>query len=574
MSFRNFRVPYDVAEPFQKRVAYFSMEFAIDQPLKIYSGGLGFLAGSHMRSAYELRQNMIGIGILWKYGYYDQGRHTDGTLQPSWIEKTYSFLEDTGIRFQIDVNGAAVWVKALYLAPEVFGTAPLFLLSTDLPENDFLSQTISHRLYDSNAETKVAQYILLGVGGARLIEELGFEPEVYHLNEAHGLSAAFQVYSRLEDKQAVLSRFVFTTHTPEEAGNEKHDIELCHRMGYFCGLSIDEVRSLTGIQDNRFNHSLAALRLSRLANGVSRLHGEVSREMWSRYPGICPIISITNAQNFTYWADKPLYEAREQEDAAAFDRRKRYLKEQAFQIIADHKGKIFSPDVLTMVWARRFASYKRPDFLTQDMERFERLIGRMHYPIQIIWAGKPYPQDQAAIDTFNHLMRLSRSYKNMVVLTGYELSLSRSLKQCADVWLNNPRVPREASGTSGMTAAMNGAVNLSTNDGWIPEFIRPGENGFVVPPADYASMSIEAQDRYDLDALYDLIEKQILPMYYENREGWRGIVQNAMGDVKETFNSNRMAREYYELMYNAAGSDRTNVPSSERVARLEKELCS
>lgn len=549
------------------------MEFAIDQPLKIYSGGLGFLAGSHMRSAYELRQNMVGIGILWKYGYYDQNRHSDGSLQPSWIEKTYSFLEDTGIRFQIAVNGAPVWVKAWYLAPEIFNTAPLFLLSTDLPENDYLAQTISHRLYDSNVETKVAQYILLGVGGARLIEELGFAPEVYHLNEAHGLSAAFQVYSRLRDKQALRNRFVFTTHTPEEAGNEKHDIRLCHRMGYFCGLSMDEVRALTGIQDDCFNHSLVALRLSRIANGVSQLHGAVSREMWSRYSGICPIISITNAQNFSYWADKALYEACEQGDNAAFDRRKHYLKEQAFQIIADRKGKIFSPDVLTMVWARRFASYKRPDFLTRDMERFERLIGRMHYPIQIIWAGKPYPQDQAAIDTFNHLMRMSRSYKNMVVLTGYELALSRSLKQCADVWLNNPRVPREASGTSGMTAAMNGAVNLSTADGWIPEFIRPGENGFLVPPADYANMSTEEQDRYDLDALYDLLEHQILPMYYEDRDGWRHIVQNAMADVQVQFDSNRMAREYYEQMYNAAGAERTNGQSNERVPRREKELC-
>jgi len=305
---------------------------------------------------------------------------------------------------------------------------------------------------------------------------------------------------------------------------------------------------------------------------VSKLHGVVSREMWSRYPGICPIISITNAQNFSYWADKPLYEAQAKHDDAAFDRRKRYLKEQTFQIVADRKGKIFSPDVLTIVWARRFASYKRPDFLTQDLERFERLIGRMHYPVQIIWAGKPYPQDQGAIDIFNRLVRMSRSYKNMVVLTGYELALSRSLKQCADVWLNNPRVPREASGTSGMTAAMNGAVNLSTCDGWIPEFIRPGENGFVVPMADYQHMSTEEQDRYDLDSLYDLLENQILPMYYEDRDGWRRIVQNAMADVREDFESNRMAREYYELMYNAGGGERMN-GQRDYASQLATELC-
>ena len=172
------------------------MEFATHQPLKIYSGGLGFLAGSHLRSAYELRQNLVGIGILWKYGYYDQARHQDQTLNVTWNEKTYSFLEDTGIKFQITVHEHPVWVKVFYLAPETFKTAPLFLLSTDVPENDYVSQTITHRLYDANVATKVAQFILLGVGGAKLMEVIGFNPELYHLNEAHGLSAAFYLYKR------------------------------------------------------------------------------------------------------------------------------------------------------------------------------------------------------------------------------------------------------------------------------------------------------------------------------------------------------------------------------------------
>jgi starch phosphorylase len=494
---------------------------------------------------------MIGIGILWKYGYYDQSRNQDGTLQPAWVEKHYSFLADTGIKFQIQVNNSPVWVKAYYLAPEVFETAPLFLLSTDLPENDYLAQTICHRLYDSNIETKVAQYILLGVGGAKLINALGFNPDVYHLNEAHGLSAAFEVYSQHKDKKALRSKLVFTTHTPEEAGNEKHDIHLCHRMGYFCGLGIDEVRALTGMPDDSFNHSLAALRLARLANGVSKLHGEVSRQMWSKYPGICPIISITNAQDFKYWADKALYRSMDEGNDTEFDRHKRYLKQNTFELIADRKGKLFSPDVLTIVWARRFAAYKRPDFLTQDLERFNKLLNRVHYPVQIIWAGKPYPQDHGAIEIFNRLVQMSRSYKNMVVLTGYELALSRSLKESADVWLNNPRVPREASGTSGMTAAMNGAVNLSTCDGWIPEFINPGKNGFVVPMVDYAHMPTAEQDAYDLHSLYDIIENQILPTYYEDRNSWRKIAQTGMQDVRVQFDSNRMAREYYELMYHA-----------------------
>ena len=178
MSFNEFKVPYTIGERFSKKVAYFSMEFAIHQPLKIYSGGLGFLSGSHMRSAYELKQNLIGIGILWKYGYYDQARNQDQTLQVQWNEKVYNFLEDTGIKFQIPIHDHPVWVKAYYLNPTVFNTAPIFLLRTDLPENDYVSQTISHRLYDANVATKVAQFILLGIGGARLIDELGFNPDV------------------------------------------------------------------------------------------------------------------------------------------------------------------------------------------------------------------------------------------------------------------------------------------------------------------------------------------------------------------------------------------------------------
>src|ERR1700749_359001 len=212
MSFTQFTVPYPVDDRYSKKIAYFSMEFATHQPLKIYSGGLGFLAGSHLRSAFELRQNLIGIGILWKYGYYDQTRNQDQTLQVTFMERNYSFLEDTGIKFQIMIHENPAWVKAFYLNPDTFCSAPLFLLSTDLPENDYVSQTITHRLYDANVATKVAQFILLGVGGAKLIDELNFNPEVYHLNEAHGISSAFYLYKKYGSVEEVKKRLVFTTH--------------------------------------------------------------------------------------------------------------------------------------------------------------------------------------------------------------------------------------------------------------------------------------------------------------------------------------------------------------------------
>lgn len=551
MDFRNFKMPYSIAPEYSTKAAYFSMEFAIDQSLKIYSGGLGFLAGSHMRSAYNLKQDLVGIGILWKFGYYDQARNHDQTLQPTWTKKIYSYLQDTGIKFQIEIHSAPVWVKVWYLDPEIFNTAPMFFLSTDVPENDHVSKTICHRLYDSNESTKLAQYILLGKGGAKLLDEMNFERDVYHLNEAHGLPAAFYLLRKFGgDLEKVKEKLVFTTHTPEEAGNEKHNINLCYDMSYFCGLSIDEVKSIEGVHDDRFNHSLCALKMSRIANGVSKLHGVVSNEMWSKYPGICKIKSITNAQEFKYWADHPLYDFKDENDNESFDDRKKHIKKRLFKTVADQCGKLFDPNVFTIVWARRFAGYKRADLLLQDKERFDKLLNNPKYPVQIIWAGKPYPMDYSAISTFNSLVEESKTRKNMAVLTGYELALSKLLKQGSDLWLNNPRVPREASGTSGMTAAMNGSVNFSTDDGWIPEFAKSGENSFVVPIADYKNMSIYEQDNYDLNKLYEILENEILPTYYDQPEKWRKIVKTAMDDVKTAFNSDRMAAEYYSEIYN------------------------
>ncbi|OCK53327.1 alpha-glucan family phosphorylase [Chryseobacterium sp. CBo1] len=551
MDFRNFQMPFSINPKYSKRVAYFSMEFAIEQVLKIYSGGLGFLAGSHMRSAYNLNQDLIGIGILWKFGYYDQARNHDQTLQPTWTKKMYSFLEDTGIKFQIEIHSAPVWVKVWYLDPEIFNTAPMFLLSTDVPENDHVSKTICHRLYDANESTKLAQYILLGKGGAKLLDEMNIERDVYHLNEAHGLPAAFHLLKKYNgDIQKVKEKLVFTTHTPEEAGNEKHNLRLCYDMSYFSGLSMEEAKKIEGSDGDLFNHSLCALKMARVANGVSKLHGEVSRAMWSKYPGICEIKSITNAQEFKYWGDKELYIAKDENNDTLFDYRKKILKKRLFRIVADQTGNLFDPNVFTIVWARRFAGYKRADLLLHDKERFRKLLNNPKYPVQIIWAGKPYPMDYSSISMFNVLVEESKNHKNMAVLTGYELSLSKSLKQGSDLWLNNPRVPREASGTSGMTAAMNGSINLSTDDGWIPEFAKPGENSFVVPKADYLNMSIYEQDNYDLNKLYEILENEILPTYYDQHDKWRKIQHNSMKDVKENFNSDRMADEYYNLLYN------------------------
>jgi starch phosphorylase len=537
-------LPFSPNKKFDKSVAYFSMEFALDQAFKIYSGGLGFLAGSHMRSAYALKQNLIGIGMLWKYGYYDQGRKRDNSMEPHFHEKIYHFLTYTGIRFQIPMLGKQVWVAAYYLSPEVFNTAPMFFLTTDTDGNDPETRSISYTLYDADVTMKVAQCMVLGIGGARLLHELKYEPQVYHFNEAHAVSAVFPLFKKYKKVTELRKRIVFTTHTPEEAGNEKHDINYLNGLGFFSGVSLATVRKITGIHDNVFNHSLAALRLSRNANGVSKLHGEVSRKMWKSYPGICEITHITNAQNKTYWVDSRLEDAREKGDLDAIAARKKELKTTLFKTVADQCGKLFDPNVLTIVWARRFAAYKRPDILTWNEERFKKLLNNTELPIQVIWAGKPYPKDGGAIDTFNRLFYLSHYFPNMAILTGYELALSKLLKDGSDVWLNTPVVTREASGTSGMTAAMNASLNFSTYDGWICEFAKDGENAFIIPVAEGPDINKE-----DCDHLFDLLENQILPMYYQKRRDWNQMILNSMNDVGKYFDSDRMATEYYEKLY-------------------------
>ena len=537
-------------------VAYFSMEFAIDQALKNYSGGLGFLSGSHLRSAFELRQNLIGVGILWKYGYYDQERNSNALMKTSFIEKNYSFLQDTDLMFTVNVHNAPVHVRAFLLRPEVFGSAPLFLLSTDLPENDAESRSITHCLYDANEATRIAQSIVLGIGGAMLLDLLQLTPEIYHLNEGHGVALNFYLYAKYKTLDEVRKKVVFTTHTPENAGNEEHSFDLLDEMSFFYQLNKLEVRSLLGMEGTNFSYTLAALKLAHKANGVSKLHGEVARNMWDHQQGVCEIISITNAQNKNYWVDSSIDQAITNQDELAFRTRKTALKKQLFKIIADQCGKLFDENKLTIVWARRFAGYKRADLIMQDWERFLKLINNNQYPVQMIWAGKPYPEDTEGIDLFNQIITKVKPLANCAVLTGYELELSACLKKGADLWLNNPRMYHEASGTSGMTAAMNGAVNLSMPDGWVPEFAKDGENCFLITPANQEKPT-DQKDSIENSNLMEILEHTVLPTYYRDHKKWFNILKQAASDVDPEFESARLARQYYELMYKVSMPEET-----------------
>ncbi|WP_422008940.1 alpha-glucan family phosphorylase [Roseivirga pacifica] len=541
--------PYKFGKGYEKPVAYFSMEFAIDQPLKIYSGGLGFLAGSHMRSAYDLKQNVIGIGILWKYGYYDQTRKHNNEMDALWQERHYNFLEDTGIVLEVTIDNHPVKVKVFYLPPEVFGTAPIFLLSTDHPENDHLAHTITHKLYDNNIATRIAQYVVLGIGGAKLLEVLGYEVDLYHFNEAHALPAAFRLLEKLGSLDELKQKLVFTTHTPVKAGNEVNDPNLLHKLGFFNGFTIKDIEDLVGFENGMFNHTLAALRMSKIANAVSKKHCEVSRDMWGGFEDVCDIIPITNAQNKAYWVDDEIEKAYQKKNDKKFLKRKLEMKKALFELVADQTGKIFDPNVLTIVWARRFAGYKRADLIARDAERFERLLNNKKYPVQIIWAGKPYPLDHGAVSTFNWLVHFTRKFHNATILTGYELGLSALMKKGSDVWLNNPRIPLEASGTSGMTAAMNGSLNFSTNDGWILEFGEHGKNGFVIPEVD-TSLPEGGQDQHDAEHMMQILEDEIVPMYYDDKAAWTTMNYQSMEDVEKYFRAARMADEYYKKLYN------------------------
>jgi starch phosphorylase len=537
--------PYKPAKKYDKKVAYFSMEFGIHQALKIYSGGLGFLAGSHMRSAYELKQNMIGVGMLWKYGYYDQARNEDQTLRTDFIEKSYSFLEDTGIEVEVPLhNNPGVKVRAYILKPEIFGCVPMYLLSTDVEGNDHLSRTITNHLYDSNELTRVSQSIILGIGGAKVVEALG-GADTYHLNEGHALPAFYY----LRDQGVKKEQFAFTTHTPEKAGNEERDARHLNRCGFFGRTLSEQELRLEMVNDGMLNYTVSALRMANKSNAVSKLHSIVANDMWKDFDGINKIIPITNAQNQKFWQDEEIKDAWQKKSAKKFKTRKTTLKNNLFNVVLNQTKKIFDPNVITIVWARRFAGYKRADMFLYDLERFEKLLSNEKYPVQIIWAGKPYPKDYYAIDIFNHLVNFSKNRKNLAVLTGYEIDLSKQLKCGSDIWLNTPRITREASGTSGMTAAFNGSVNLSINDGWIPEFQKHGENCFVLPELDH-KRPVWEQDQEDCANLFDILENEVLPTYYNNPKKWQEIVFNGITDTIPAFSSNRMAKQYYEDLYN------------------------
>jgi len=534
---------------YKKRVAYFCMEYGIDHALKNYAGGLGFLAGSHCKSAYDLKQPMVGIGILWKHGYYSQIRKSDQSMEVLFEEKRYAFLEETNLRFTINISKHEVWVTAYYLPPNVFNTIPIFFLSTDLKENDYLAQTISQKLYDSNPETSIAASILLGVGGAKLLELIGWEPECYHLNESHALPLAYYLFRRHHHQKSEISkRLVFTNHTPEEAGNRFYEVSLLKKMGFFLDLEQAEIDELSVIKDCRLDLSLTAFNLSAKSNAVSTLHRNTMVKKWTIDQKDTRLISITNAQHANFWKDDLLFEYMEKNDLNGMLQLKKKRKQRLLEYVADQSGKIFKENVCTIVFAKRFAGYKRPDIFFHEMDHFVRFISNKEMPVQLIWAGKPYPMDYNGIGMFDKIVNLCKAYPNCAILVGYEMAMARWLKSGADIWLNVPRLYHEACGTSGMTAAMNGAINVAIPDGWYAEFAEDEKNGFIIPTCD-THLSDDVQDDLDAASLYHVLEKKAVPMYYQLPMDWAAMMKKAMQDIIPAFDSARLAKAYYENLY-------------------------
>ncbi len=537
----------------------------MDQSLVTYSGGLGFLAGSHMLSAGYLQLPMVGVTMLWSYGYYDQRIASDGQVEVAYLRKYYDFLTDTGLYTEVEIFGEKVKVKAYLVQPELYGTCPVYLLTTDIEGNSEWAKSISYKLYDGNEKIRIAQETVLGVAGIRILQAAQFNFDVVHMNEGHALPAAFELLNQYGgDLEAVKKRTVFTTHTPVAAGNEVHWVDTLLEGGFFSGASRETAVELGG---ENFSLTVAALRMSRIANAVSQLHGLVANKMWEWVEGRCPIRAITNAVNLKYWQDYSLFKGPRTDEYLL--QTKRRMKEELFKYIANVAGKMFDPDVLTIVWARRFADYKRAWLILMDKERIEKLLNKNK--IQIIFAGKFHPDDVMGKEMFNKLLNRSHSMKNVVVLPGYELELSGMLKRGSDIWLNTPLRPFEASGTSGMSANMNGTLHLSIYDGWTVEGTFNGINGYTV---EYEGLDDEMpwEERHwkDHKCVMDILEKQIIPTYYKDKTEWARLMRQAIRTSEAYFNSDRMVIEYYNRLYKPIAHDDSSTGSEKKEMKISE----
>jgi glycogen phosphorylase len=593
-------------------VAYLSAEFALADCLHTYSGGLGVLAGDHVRSASDLGLPFVGVGLAYRDGYFRQlidadGRQLTEPATNDWERQPVSpVLDGAGERLVVEVEMGDGVVRVQAWAVEV-GRVQVYLLDSDVPGNTPEHRAITAHLYGGDRDTRLRQELVLGVGGVRLLAAVGLHPAVLHLNEGH---AAFAGLERLRPRltagmdlagavAAARTELVFTTHTPVPAGHDRFERELAAThlapLAEQLGVRFDELWSLaTGTGEPDWNQTVLALRLAGRANGVARLHGRVSREMWAHlWPDEptdrVPIDHVTNGVHVERWtgpeigrvveraagagwqhrfdadawaavrdvAADELWAARNAARRRLIDVARRRLSEQAARLGVGPDGSQLDGDVLTIGFARRFATYKRATLLAHDVDRLTRIVADPQRPVQLLIAGKAHPADQPGQQLIRELVRLShdpRFQGRIAFLEGYDLELGNALTSGADVWLNNPLRPFEASGTSGMKAAMNGVLNLSVLDGWWDEAVADlaelADVGFGWAVGDTAEDRDRAsQDASDAAALYALLEDQVVPLFHDRNEDgiplrWITMMKDSIRVLTPRFSTHRMVAEY------------------------------
>ncbi len=622
-------------------IAYFSAEFGLSECLPIYSGGLGVLAGDHLKSASDLGVPLVGVGLLYQKGYFSQYLNIDGWQQEVYVENDFYNMP---IELASDVQGQPLTIGVQYPGRVVYariwcvtvGRVKLYLLDTNIDNNSLEDRVITANLYGGDREMRIKQEIMLGIGGLRALKAMGIEPAVCHMNEGH---AAFMALERIrlaqqesglnfeEALEATKSGNVFTVHTPVKAGNDEFGPEMMDKYfaDYFPQLGLNEKQFLALGRFNMENGSeqfkmpVLAMRLSSYRNGVSKLHGEVSRNMWTGiWPGVptaeVPITSITNGIHIRTWLSEEmntLYErylgpnwADEATDQSLWQNVHNIPDEEIWRTHLIGKGnlvafarnrlkaqmqrrgtyhtelnwadEVLDQETLTIGFARRFASYKRGNLLLKDPQRLMRLLMDVNRPVQIVFAGKAHPRDNEGKEIIRQIIHFANQYdvrRRIVFLENYNMDVGAALVRGVDVWLNNPRPPMEASGTSGMKAAINGALNLSTLDGWWCEGYRP-EGGWVIGVGEsYDDPGY--QDTVESQALYNILENEIIPLFYSRGKdniprAWIHRMKNSMNWITPRFNTHRMVTDYAEKFYIPAAAKYRAL--NDRAQQKAKEL--
>ncbi len=530
------------------KVAYFCMEFGLNKELPIYAGGLGILAGDHLKSAKDIDVPLIGIGILWKKDYTTQLIGDDGRPYDVYPNHEFPTVKDTGKTIQVRVRGMDVTCKVMMV--DKYGNVPLYLLDTNFEGNEDYGW-ITSKLYGGVDQDRIAQEIVLGIGGIRALRALGIGVDVYHFNEGHAVFAGLELIrekmneglSFQEAWRKTREEIVFTTHTPVEAGNEIHGHDLLQHMEAYNGLTYEQMIELGG---NPFNMTVAALRLSRMANGVSKLHGRTARKMWKHVASSAEIISITNGVHPPTWQSSEIRNAWEKGE----DLWKPHitLKKKLLDYVKETTGVNMDLDRLTISFARRAAPYKRSELIFRDTNALDSLLEEGK--IQLIFSGKAHPNDTLGKDIIQRLVQMDRKYEDRIVfLENYNMGIAELMVQGSDVWLNNPVRPLEASGTSGMKAAMNGVLNVSVIDGWVAEGPHHAVNGWLLDDVLHDGIDYNNQDEHDLRALYSVIYDEIIPIFYNSKDRWIKMMKSSIEMSHYNFSSDRMVRQYYDLIY-------------------------